>query len=839
MLIKSRESVAIVYKDCKYSYKQLLQYSLLYKDHFSSLVSNLERVMIFSENTPEYTFAIYGTLRNKSVTVPVDVMSTAKELKYIMNDCKPEIIFVTQQKKQFVEECAAQVDNYNPIILTPEDIDTSKVDSTPVVDIEMGDNDQTVTIIYTSGTTGSPKGVMLSYKNFWYNIDAVVNQVDIMNESSRVMMILPLHHVFSYAGCLLAPLFAGSTIYIADGISPEVILRTLQQGRITTLIGVPRLYEGFAKGIMSKINSNFLTKSLYKLASTIGSRAFSKFIFKSVHAKFGGCMEYFVSGGAALPYETGKIFKTLGFYILEGYGMTECAPMIAFTRPGEWKIGYCGRLLKGVEMRVEQNGELCVKGPNVMQGYYNRPQETAQIIKDGWLYTGDTGVLDSTYGVKITGRTKEIIVTSNGKNINPAEIENELTQLSYVIKEVAITLREDALHAIVYPDMNAARANTGATIYESIKQEVEKYNLGAMNYKRIKRFHIVSQELPKTRLGKIQRYMLDSLINESSSCENAPTTEENLEEKSPIYIKLKQFIDGETQQNAKQNDHFEIDLSLDSLGRVSFISFIEESFNIQIKEEQLDQLSTLNKLSQYIETHSSVDMNIDDTPNTNMSWKEIFEMSDQSLTLPKSGFLHWFSTVTVSALLHTIYNYKVSGQREQPNTPAIYVGNHRSALDGVLITSKLKWKTVGNTLFFAKKKHFNSKAKEFWAHRNNVIVMDINTNVRSSLQQMYQVLQKGRNIIIFPEGTRSKDGTLNEFKDGFAILAQALNVPVIPVAIKGAEKATYKRMKFLRLFSKIEVSFLPAIYSNERETVKEFNNKVYNTLKKALEGSHK
>ena len=273
-----------------------------------------------------------------------------------------------------------KIPGYKTIILTPSEIDSSKVNELPIEEIPMGEMQQVVAIIYTSGTTGSPKGVMLTNENFWYNVNAVSNLVPIYDTNSRVILLLPLHHVFPFAGALLAPLYSGGTVYIAESIAPDVILKTLQDGKITIIIGVPRLYDALAKGIMNKINSSPAAKIMYKLAKLIACPSFSKMVFKSAHDKFGGHIKNFVCGGAALSKETGTIFKTLGFSVLEGFGMTECAPMISFTRPGDVKVGYCGQTLPGIEVKIGPNDEVLVKGPNVMKGYYNKPEETAQLI---------------------------------------------------------------------------------------------------------------------------------------------------------------------------------------------------------------------------------------------------------------------------------------------------------------------------------------------------------------------------------------------------------------------------------------------------------------------------
>ncbi|MGL5683534.1 MAG: AMP-binding protein [Marinifilaceae bacterium] len=826
-MLKLREKVALTYKDETYTYKQLMQYSSRYAEHFSAMNSVPEKVMIFSDNNPNYVFAIYGAMRLGAIVVPVDVLSTTKELKYIANDCKPEVIFTTPLNKAMVVETIEQIEGYEPRILTFEDINLEGADALPLVEIPMGDFEKTLAIIYTSGTTGSPKGVMLSYKNIWYNIDAVINSVSIFNEESQVLLILPLHHIFPFAGSLAATIFAGGTVHIADGLTAESIINTLQRGKVTIFIGVPRLYEALAKGIMTKINASFATRMIFRLAALIGSDSFSRTIFKSVHEKFGGHMKYFVCGGAALPAESGKILKTLGFYVLEGYGMTECAPMIAFTRPGERKVGYSGRLLPGLELRFTEKNEICVQGPNVMQGYYNRPEETAQIIRDGWLYTGDTGEMHPKYGLRITGRIKEIIVTSNGKNINPVEIEEEIMHHAPEIKEIAVFLKDDILQALALPDMKKIRSNTGVNIEEAIKTVIEKYNAAAMSYKRIKRFHITSFELPKTRLGKIQRFKLSDLVSGKNK-EEAPK-EEDLTNKSETYIILKQMVETETGMKAVGDDHFEIDLALDSLGRVALLTSIEERFNIRIDEELLDELSTLNKLTEYVEKNAN-----EISTEGKLSWKEVFESNTEEVEIPHSGFIHWFMNAFIKTIFHLVYRFKSEGRNNIPEGPCLLVANHRSGFDGVFITSKLGWKETQKTYFFAKDKHFQSGFKLFMAKRNNIILMDINKNVRSSLQQMYQVLKQGNDIIIFPEGTRSKDGSLKDFKESFAILSQALNIPIVPIAISGGEKATYNKLRLPRLGNKIDVDFLPPIYPKEEETTAELRDRVVEAIKKGL-----
>ncbi|MGN0186795.1 MAG: AMP-binding protein [Paludibacteraceae bacterium] len=801
ILIGKQDKTAVVHRGRQFSYVQLLQYSACYARHFAAAVGQPRMAIVFADNSAEWIFAFYGSVRTGAITVPVDVQSTAGELAYIVGDCKPDLIFTTTAKRALVDE-ALSMAGVACSVLTEEDIDVSGVASEAVDEIVFDDMSQTMLIIYTSGTTGSPKGVMLSYNNVMFNINSVSQSVKIFTSERNTMILLPLHHIFPLLGSLVAPLYVGETVYIAEGLNAESIVKTLNEGKINIVIGVPRLYELLSKGIMDIIKRSFVTRALFGLAKAIGSKGFSCMLFGKVHKKFGGHIDYLVSGGAALPPDIGSIFKTLGFTVLEGYGMTETAPMITFTRPWNVQVGYAGEPVPGVEVRIAENGEVCVKGDNVMQGYYNRPQETADIIRDGWLHTGDTGELSPTKGLKLTGRIKEIIVTPNGKNINPEELEHAVLQHTNLIKEIGIFLKDSALQCVVVPELSELRDKSVENMETILREEIAKFNQTVATYKRIKNIHIVSGELPKTRLMKLQRFKLPELATTHKR-----TTDESDAPQSEIYLMLKAYIDKELKCNAGANDDFEIDLAMDSLGKVALLTFIETSFGISMNEAQLDNLSTLAKLSAYIEQNEQ-----DITAGANVTWKEILTSKVRRVVVPRAGFIQAFCSRSVKVMMHTFYNLKKHGGVELSEQPCIIVANHRSMLDGYFITSKLQSKFVKNTFFFAKAKHLRTKFLTFMARKNNVIVMDINKNVRESLQQMAMVLQEGKNIIIFPEGTRSKDGKLLAFKDSFAILSTELNVPVVPVAIAGADRAVFKTVKLPRPFAKISVDFLPTIY---------------------------
>lgn len=817
MLISKKDKLAITFKDDKYTYEQLLRYSQIYADKFS-LESQPEKILICAQNSPEWCFAFYGAMRCKSIVVPLDAQSTKKEIEYVINDCRPDIVFISDDKK----EMFADINLQGARLYTKDDFQLSDDTSIAANDIPLGNLEDVMLINYTSGTTGNPKGVMLSYKNVMFNIDSVSKQVPIFQEDSNVMVLLPLHHILPLLGSLVAPLYMGGTLHIAEAMNAESIIKTLNAGKVSIIIGVPRLYDMLVKGVMNKINASFVTRLLYKITKLIGSDAVSRVIFSSVHKKFGGHLKYLVSGGAALSIETATILKTLGLYVLEGYGMTETAPMISFTRPGRRKVGYAGELLPNIEAKIAENGEICVKGDNVMKGYYKREEETAQIIKDGWLHTGDMGVLDK-YGLKITGRIKEIIVTSNGKNINPELLEKEFLNESKYVQEIGIFLSGDILHAAIRPEMTAIRQSSLDDMDALIKNEVERFNAEQPQYKRIKQYHIMSEELPKTRLGKVQRFLLPHLIDKPKT----HTEQESLEGKSEVYKMLKAFVEEETKMIANENDHFEIDLSMDSLSKVSLLAYIENTFGINLNEEQMESLNTLAKLTDYIEDNEHT------FNTTTITWKDILA-TKVDVKLEKPGFTQWFTYTFTKILFSICYRFRFKGNKKLPNSPCIIVANHRSAIDGFLITYNFSRKENKDIFFFAKEKHWRSKIAQFFARKNNIILMDINKNVRQSLQEMSAVLKKGKNIVIFPEGTRSRDNKMKKFKETFAILSKELNVPVVSVAITGSESACYGGSIIPKFRKKINVEVMEPMLPAKDQTAESFRDKIAALIQKKI-----
>ncbi len=595
----------------------------------------------------------------------------------------------------------------------------------------------------------------------------------------------------------------------------------MKRDKITVLVGVPRLYNLFHRNIMDKINSNSIAKILFKIAKKINNQNLSRKIFKKVHEAFGGNIKYFVSGGAKLDEEIASDLWALGFTILEGYGLTETSPIVTFNRPQKIKLGSAGLPLEDVQIKLIDD-EIVVKGRNVMKGYYNRPEATAEVLKDGWFYTGDLGRIDEDGFLYITGRKKEIIVLPNGKNINPEELENKILKISDLVKEVAVIMKDGQLWAIVYPDFDNLKRKNVVNIEETIKWKViDKFNQQVPPYKRISGIKIVNRELPKTRLGKIRRFLLPKFLEEVEEKPSIEIKEPQFEE----YQIVKNYLEKVTQKKVLPTDHLEIDLGLDSLEKVEFQVFIEKTFGLKISDEDLIKHPTVQEISEYIKERKTK-IQVEE-----IDWSKVLK-EEVKIDISEVSFPILILKRIIQLIFKIYFRYKAKGIENIPNEPSIITPNHQSFLDGFLVVATLPDSILKNTYFLAEETHFNTPLRKFLAKHFHILIVNINKDLKGSLQKTAQLLREGKNIVIFPEGARTRDGSLLPFKKSFAILSKELNVPVVPTVIKGAFEAYPINTKFPKP-KKIEIQYLEPIHPdnlNYDEIVKLTKEKIQEKL---------
>ena len=821
--IKVIDRTAIVTPDSEVSYAEMLANIRKYAQYVS--MEKGAKTIVFAENCVEWIYRFFSIWQNRGIAIPVDASSTADDVAYIMNDAQPDAIWVSEQTEAVALEAIKKA-GVNTVVLRMDDLTGLRShEMTKEEGISFEDSDVCV-ILYTSGTTGFPKGVMLTFHNLLVNINAISSkEVPIFNKNSSTLILLPLHHVMPLVGTLIAPIFTESQVVLCPTMLGPDIMAALQRGKVTIIVGVPRLWQTLYYGIKKKIDAKgAVVRALYNLCEKVGSYALSKKIFASVHENMGGNLQYCVSGGAALDTEIGIGMKTLGITVLEGYGMTETSPMISFTRPGDIIPGCSGLPLPCCECKIIDD-ELCVKGENVMLGYHNRPEETAALFdKDGYLHTGDLARFDEKGRVYITGRKKEIIVLSNGKNVQPVEIEFKLEKYDQYVKECAVSYYNDKLVAVIVPQDNIAQGKTDAEIEALLKHEVlEPYNNEAMNYKKVMSIFVLHGALPRTRLSKIQRFKVLDMLKNGVSTANTQV-EEIVEPDMEEYRIMRDYVMKEKRLDAvRPTDHLETDLGLDSLDRVSMQEFIMQTFGADVNADSILSYATLENLAKHIseaKTHMDVAEDID--------WHQLLT-STPAVVPSSSNALLPLGAKSFKLLNHLYFRLSIKGKENIPaNGPFIIAPNHESFLDGPLVTSGLSWSTIKNTYFYATEEHFNSSFKRSVARHSNVILMQ-KTDLKNSIQYMAQALRAGKNLMIFPEGRRTNTGEMGQFKKTFAILSKELQVPIVPVRITGAFEAL-PRHKTLPRPHKITVEYLPVIMPDPTKSYDEIAEQVKNAI---------
>ena len=821
--IKVIDRVAIVTPTEEISYAEMLANIRRFAQYTPAQKES--KTIVFAENSVEWIYSFFSIWQNRGIAIPVDASSTVDDVAYIMNDAQPEAIWVSEQTEQMARQ-AIEKAGVKTAVLRMDDLSSLTAHAeTKETGISFEDSDVCV-ILYTSGTTGFPKGVMLTFYNLLVNINAISSkEVPIFNKNSSTLILLPLHHVMPLVGTLIAPIFTESQVVLCPTMSGPDIMAALQRGKVTVMVGVPRLWQTLYYGIKKKIDAKgAVVRALYSLCEKVGSYAFSKKIFASVHENMGGNLQYCVSGGAALDTEIGIGMKTLGITVLEGYGMTETSPMISFTRPGDIIPGCSGLPLPCCECKII-DGELCVKGDNVMKGYYNRPEETAALFdEDGYLHTGDLARFDEKGRVYITGRKKEIIVLSNGKNVQPVEIEFKLEKYDQYVKECAVSYYNDKLVAVIVPQDDIAQGKTDAEIEALLKHEVlEPYNNEAMNYKKVMSILVLHGALPRTRLSKIQRFKVLDILKNGVSDSNTQA-DEIVEPDMVEYDIIRDYIKKEKRLDViRPTDHLETDLGLDSLDRVSMQEFIEHTFGVEVNADNILSFVTLERLAEHIakqKTRTDVAEDVD--------WHQLLTSTPAVLPSTPTALLP-INAGIAKVVSRLYFRLSVKGKENIPaNGPFIIAPNHESFIDGPVVISGLSLSTLKNSYFYATEEHVKSSASKSIARQCNVILMQ-RANLKNSIQNMAQVLRAGKNLIIFPEGRRTNTGEIGQFKKTFAILAKELNVPIIPVRITGAFEALPRHKSFPRP-SKVTVEYLPAIAPDANKSYDEIAEQVKQSI---------
>jgi long-chain acyl-CoA synthetase len=490
-----------------------------------------DRVGILSENCPEWGIAYLAILTAGGIIVPLDSAWKEMELRNTLRMSGIRFIFCSARFAGVAREIINQAALDIRLIGFEPDISPNLemlAKAEPLVDASRGMDDPAA-LIYTSGTTGDPKGVILTHRNILANIEAIIQSIELYSEDI-FLSVLPLHHTLEATCGFLLPLCAGLTTVHSRSLKSRDILEDIKNNRITCMVAVPLLFEKMYKTIEKKVEeSPFLRRLTFQLlyqASGLGWRLRVKAgraLFRALREKAGlGSIRLLISGGAPLPADIAKWFNLIGFDFLQGYGLTECAPVVSVHRPHDIRFDSVGSPLPNLVIDIDDPspdgvGEIKVKGPANTPGYLDNEKASADLIRDGWLHTGDMGRLWNGH-LYITGRKKNLIVSAAGKNIYPEEIETALLMSPYILESVVLGRKKDnkmgeEIFATIVPDLERIKSHEKIQgqepgreqIQQIIDDEVKSVNDRLADYKRINRFEIRYQEFEKTSSRKIKR----------------------------------------------------------------------------------------------------------------------------------------------------------------------------------------------------------------------------------------------------------------------------------------------------------------------------------------------
>lgn len=523
---KFPDKLALKKGDLTYTYAQLKTEVLRLKNHLLELgLKRGDRFAVFGENRPEWAIGYLAIVRAGLIVVPIDRMLSTAEILHIIRNSEAKGVIVSEKYVDNIEAVKPELSDFKHIIRMDEIKDIKPLKDIPVSDI---DPDKLAVLIFTSGTTGTSKAVMLSHNNIIRNLESI-DKIIKVDENDTLVSIIPMHHTFEGTAGFIYPLYQGAAIYYPTSLKPKDILATMKDANVSCLIAVPLLFEKFLAAVHRKVASAPMPKRIiFNAISGIGSvfKFLRKPLFTKVRNEMGlGNLRIAAAGGAALTEKVARGLELFAIPIIQGYGLTETAPVISVSPLEKPKTASVGIPIPDVEVKIHEPGkdgigEIIVRGPNVMLGYYNNKEATDEVLKDGWLHTGDLGCLDEDGYLYITGRKKSLIVTQTGKNIYPEELEEKIVKSQWV-KEVLVIPRIDAktkkelICALIFPDYELLEEYSISSEITLKKEDVEaifkdvvhEVNEGLPVYKRITQFEIREEEFPKTTTHKIKRHM--------------------------------------------------------------------------------------------------------------------------------------------------------------------------------------------------------------------------------------------------------------------------------------------------------------------------------------------
>jgi long-chain acyl-CoA synthetase len=834
------------------------------------------RLAILADNHPRWVAAYLGIITSGCAVVPLDTTLHDDQVTTLLKDSGASAVFVDAKHVPVARPAASEL-HLGLILMDPERMTNPAHDKwleilpavfsrgpgkfTPVAT----NSDDLASLLYTSGTTADPKGVMLTHANILGEVYAVFDWVSI-GPDDALLGVLPLFHVLALMANLLLPLVKGSRVIYLETLNTTELMRALGERNITAFAVVPQFFNLIHERIFQEIKKRGpLTQKVFaamvvlnRLSRKLGINL-GRVFFRKIHNTLGPRMRYLATGGSRLDPTIASDFYDLGIDVMQALGLTETAAAIFVNPPDDIVFGSVGKAMKGVEAKIVDPeprdegpaaGEIVVRGPMVMKGYWNRPDATAAALRDGWLYTGDLGYFDARGNLFVTGRKKEVIVLSNGKNVYPEEIEAHYMKSPF-IKEIAVVGLEgkpgeggDHLHAVIVPNFDTLRQRKVVNAKEVIRFDIEGLSPQIASTKRIGSYEIWQDDLPRTTTRKIKRFEVEKRVRanqikrtsiDSELPAEKPLTADEISwlDQPDVQRGLKLVRENvrSVPQTLRPALNLELDLGLDSMQRIELLSRLEEELGGNVDESQLGAIYTLRDLLDAVLQSAASG---EGAPRAAFAgWKAILAQDPidpevLALRNPEPAYdTFWYPlSRLIQMIARDLFRLRVSGLENLPQgRPFILSSNHQSYIDPIVMASVLPKDILANTFALGTSDIFGTGFMRRLARWIRVMVLDPDANLVPAMRAGAYGLRQGRVLILYPEGERSIDGTPRIFKKGAAILSIHMQVPIVPVAIDGFYDVWPRGKSFLQKFAPIKITFgkpiLPPLESEASEAAYE------------------
>jgi long-chain acyl-CoA synthetase len=777
------------YRSWKYTYAQVGRAAHCFARRLGAQsIGKGEKVIFWSENRPEWVAAFWGCVLTGVVVVPIDYRTSPQLLRHVQQIVDAHLILVGDE---------VQLPSWDrqPPAWRLSDLEwTGEGCETPPVPIERNDIAE---IVFTSGATGEPKGVLITHGNILANI---VSPEQIVSRYAkwfrpvfplRFLSLIPLSHMFGQVLTLfILPFIPGVAVFMR-GYSPHEVVRQIRTRHISAVIAVPKILQVLRKRVLREFPETT------HLSSARSHWLWRWFRYRSIHSSFGWKFWAFIVGGAPLARELEEFWSRLGFAVVQGYGLTETAPVVAFNNPFDTKEGTVGKPIAGVDVRIARDGEILVRGESVTPGYFQAPAETASAFLDGWFRTGDLGSFDDAGNLVIRGRKKETIVTPEGLKIFPEDVEVVLNEMPGV-RESAVVGRDRVRAVLVLED--SADPN----------EVVRRANLKLEDHQKIRSVSTwPGERLPRTEgTQKLKRGEIQAWVDSGSS---APTTSSGQE---MIDLLRRYAPDRAITPNTTLDE-----LGLTSLDRVELMIDLEQQLDTSIDESLLSGARTVSELGEI-----SMPPSPPEFPAWNRIWlaRGIRNVALATIWLPLTRL---FAHARVSGLEHLAL---LRG-------PAIFAPNHQSHLDTPLILSALParyryrvavamWKEYFDAHFSPKRHTWYERFRDsfiYWLVAlffNAFPIPQTETGARQSLRYIGDLIGDNWSVLFFPEGERTEAGEIKPFQPGIGLIAGRLGVPVVPIRLRGVEKILHRHAWWPRP-GRVEIAFGPPLHLKGQDYV--------------------